>query len=74
MFYIYLIIFAVLGYQNVLAGKYAIVSNLLFFFLIDIKFMKTLWNIWTVQFTTAPNFFAEDYRKNMESEKLWLTN
>ena len=32
MFYIYLIILAVLGYQNVLAGKYAIVSNLLFLF------------------------------------------
>ena len=34
-----------------------------FYLLIDIKFIKTLWNIWTVQFTTAPNFFAEDYRK-----------
>ena len=34
-----------------------------FYLLIDIKFMKILWNIWTVQFTTAPNFFAEDYRK-----------
>ena len=32
MFYIYLIILAVLGYQNVLAGKYAIGSNLLFLF------------------------------------------